>query len=78
MNFSEALVSLKEGKLVTREGWNGKGMHLGVQFPDEMSANKQPYIFIIPVGGERIPWVASHADLFAEDWSIVEMSQGTA
>ena len=26
MTFSEALAALKEGKKVTREGWNGKGM----------------------------------------------------
>lgn len=28
MNFGQALEALKEGKLVTREGWNGKGMYL--------------------------------------------------
>jgi hypothetical protein len=28
MNFSEALQALKEGKKVSRQGWNGKGMFL--------------------------------------------------
>lgn len=28
MNFGQALEALKEGKLVTRENWNGKGMYL--------------------------------------------------
>jgi hypothetical protein len=28
MNFGEALASLKEGKKVSRQGWNGKGMFL--------------------------------------------------
>lgn len=28
MDFGQAIKSLKEGKLVTREGWNGKGMYL--------------------------------------------------
>jgi hypothetical protein len=27
-NFGEALEALKQGKKVTREGWNGKGMFL--------------------------------------------------
>ena len=28
MNFGKAIEALKEGNLVTREGWNGKGMWL--------------------------------------------------
>jgi hypothetical protein len=28
MNFGEAIQALKNGKQVTREGWNGKGMFL--------------------------------------------------
>lgn len=28
MNFGEAVVSLKEGKKVSREGWNGKKMFI--------------------------------------------------
>lgn len=28
MNFGQAIESLKEGKNVARNGWNGKGMHL--------------------------------------------------
>lgn len=28
MNFGDALEALKNGKIVQRSGWNGKGMHL--------------------------------------------------
>lgn len=28
MNFGQAVEALKQGKLVTRKGWNGKGMFL--------------------------------------------------
>lgn len=28
MNFGQAIESLKEGKKVARQGWNGKGMYL--------------------------------------------------
>ena len=28
MNFGEAIEALKQGKKVTRKGWNGKGMFL--------------------------------------------------
>ena len=67
-NFSRALELLKEGKFVARAGWNGKDMWLGLQNPDEQSANKQPYIYIIPVGAGRVPWVASQPDMLSDDW----------
>lgn len=72
--FGQALALLKEGKQVARAGWNGAGMHLGLQTPDEGSVNKQPYIFIIPVGGARVPWVASQPDLLSEDWVEVNFA----
>lgn len=33
--------------------------------------NKQPYIYIVPVGGARVPWVASQPDLLEKDWVVV-------
>lgn len=33
MNFGSAIELLKEGKLVTRKGWNGKGMYLWLKQP---------------------------------------------
>ena len=49
-------------------------MYLTLQIPDEHSKMKQPYIYITPVGGQLVPWVASQADLLATDWgkAIVE------
>jgi hypothetical protein len=71
-DFGEALIALKQGLKVARTGWNGKGMHLGLQVPDEGSMNKRPYIYIIPVDGQRVPWVASQSDLLSEDWYEVD------
>lgn len=70
-SFGEAIVCLKQGKTVSRKGWNGKDMWLGLQIPDENSANKQAYIYIVPVGGERVPWVASQPDMLSDDWFVV-------
>lgn len=33
MNFGEVIVALKEGKKITREGWNGKGMYIWLLKP---------------------------------------------
>lgn len=74
-NFGKAIELMQDGKFVAREGWNGKGMYLGIQIPDEHSANRQPYIWIMPKHG-RVPWVASQTDILAEDWSEVTMAGG--
>lgn len=78
MDFGKALEWLKLGKKIAREGWNGKGMWLSIQFPDENSKMTLPYVYIeYPVGhpayphGSRIPWLASQTDLLAEDWFLV-------
>lgn len=72
MNFSQALECLKEGRTVYRSGWNGAGMYLAIQQPDAHSANKQPYIYIVPKCGQRVPWVASQPDLLGNDWWVRE------
>ncbi len=78
MTFGDALLALKEGKRVSRSGWNGKGMWLALQVPDLFSKMTTPYIYIdYPVDdmqttGATGPWVASQTDMLAEDWEIVE------
>ena len=70
-DFGLALGFLKEGKKVYRESWNGKGMDLTLQVPDENSKMQEPYIYINPVNGKLVPWVASQTDLLATDWCLV-------
>jgi hypothetical protein len=78
MNFGQALENLKNGHKVCREGWNGKGMWLLMQRPDENSKMTLPYIYIeYPAGhaaypnGSRVPWLASQTDLLADDWCVL-------
>lgn len=72
MDFGSALVSLKKGNRVAREGWNGKGMFVEMQTPDEHSKMRRPYLYMSPVDGDLVPWVASQSDLLAEDWVEVD------
>lgn len=89
MDFGQALISLKEGKKVARNGWNGKGMwivlmpslfleagvvngrtskHLG----QGVDLDSQPYIAMLTAEKKWQPgWLASQADLLAEDWEEV-------
>jgi hypothetical protein len=36
-NFGQAIEAVKEGKLITRNGWNGKGMFIFQRPEDELS-----------------------------------------
>ena len=71
-NFGEAIHQMKQGMKVAREGWNGKGQFLELQNVDEHSKMQHPYIYISPVDGRLVPWLASQTDMLAEDWVVVE------
>ena len=77
MTFEQALDALKNDVPVTRVGWNGKGLELHLQRPDEHSKMTLPYIYIqYPddaqnTPGARVPWLASQTDLLADDWALV-------
>lgn len=70
MNYPEALSHVIAGGRVTRTNWNGPGQFIEAQYPDEHSKMTHPYIFIITVQDDRIPWVASQGDTFANDWEL--------
>ena len=72
MDFGEALQELRAGKRVSRVGWNGVGMWIALQRPDEHSKMKRPYLYIKTAQNELVPWVASHGDLLASDWFVVD------
>ena len=86
MNFGQAIEAMKEGKLVSRSGWNGKGMFvflvpgstfnvnraplLGI-FPEGTEINYRPHIDMRDAEGKIVPWLASQTDMLAEDWDII-------
>ncbi len=77
MNFGQALEALKSGKKVARRGWNGKGMYIQLQKPDENSKMTMPYIYMvtnITVNNRKgvVSWLASQSDMLSDDWDIVE------
>jgi hypothetical protein len=72
MTFGEAISALKEGKRVSRTGWNGKGMWLELQVPDAHSKMTLPYVYMKTAQDDLVPWLASQTDVLAEDWGIAE------
>jgi hypothetical protein len=80
LNFGDVMDGIKWGKAFARKGWNGRGIFIVGQFPDEHSKMTQPYIYIVTLDlmstnpdavRGQVPWLASQTDMFAEDW--VEM-----
>ena len=67
-----AVQALMQGKKVCRAGWNGRGMHLALQTPDEDSKMTEPYVYMKTAQGGLIPWLCSQADLLAEDWELAD------
>ena len=78
LTFGDAVHFLKQGKRVARHGWNGKGMWLEVQRPDEHSKMTLPYLYLnypnasVNTPGARVPWLASQTDMLCEDWVVLE------
>jgi hypothetical protein len=68
--FGWALSRLESGEHVHRAGWNGKGMWIALQYPDENSKMTRAYIYMRTADGQLVPWVASQSDLLADDWDI--------
>jgi hypothetical protein len=83
MNFGEALIELKLGSKVAREGWNGKGMYLyyvpAASYPSMTEIAKKEfgdyvnygaYIAMKTAQDNVVPWLASQTDVLAMDWVI--------
>jgi hypothetical protein len=77
-DFSWALIKLKEGRIVCRSGWNGKGMFLYIdsqQLPCKWGDKPFPIstMIIMKTADDLLtPWVASQTDLLVTDWEVVE------
>lgn len=84
MNFGLALEAVKKGKKCRRAGWNGKNQHIelatrisymtpgGVYMNVEHEAIGNKAIAFVGTSGVQMGWLASQADMLAEDWEIVE------
>ena len=83
MNFGKVLEGLKQGKRYMRAGWNGKNMFIFLVPGSTFTVNREPLLSILGEGtsvdyhphidmktaqGYIVPWLASQADILAEDW----------
>ena len=72
MDIGKAVKELWDGSRIRRSGWNGKGMYLELQRPDEHSKMTLPYVYMFTAQGDLVPWLCSQTDLLAIDWEIAD------
>lgn len=70
-DFGSAVRALRDGRRVSRAGWNGKGMWLALQVPDTGSKMGHPYIYMSDVNGVLFPWNPNALDMLATDWGTL-------
>lgn len=82
--FGEAIRRLKAGQKVARKGWNGKSQYIqlatGISYKSatgeivncEHDAIGNKAIAFVGTSGVQMGWLASQADMLAEDWIVAE------
>jgi hypothetical protein len=84
VTFGTALAYLKRGCKVARKGWNGKGQY--VELAECISYRNRAAKIVnaahqaignaalafVGTSGVQLGWLASQADMLAEDWYVVE------
>ena len=84
MPFGSAIELMKSGFRVARKGWNGKNQYIELAtnisyvnvanevVNSEHAAIGNKAIAFVGTSGVQMGWLASQADMLAEDWNIVE------
>lgn len=80
MNFGKAIELIKQGKKLRRKGWNGKRQYVEIaknisyENVEGMIINAEHYnignkaIAFVGTSGVQMGWLASQADMLADDW----------
>lgn len=83
MDFGKAIQLMKEGKRVQRKGWNGKNQYIELEtnisykntnnevINAEHEAIGNKAIAFVGTSGVQLGWLASQADMLAEDWQEI-------
>ena len=83
MSFGLAIEAAKKGKRIARKGWNGKGQYvelataisyaspIGAVVNAEHDAIGNQALAFVGTSGVQMGWLASQADMLADDWMIV-------
>ena len=83
-NFGKAIEAVREGKKIQRAGWNGKNQYVelatcisyknanGEIINVEHNNIGNTALAFVGTSGIQLGWLASQADMLADDWMLVE------
>lgn len=83
LSFCLAIEAVKKGKKIARAGWNGKDQYVELghdfQYDTYGDGGKLAYhedigsqaLVFVGTRGRQVGWLASQADMLADDWQIV-------
>lgn len=86
VDFGQALIALKAGKRITREGWNARGQFVyyvpAASYPVQTGAAKEhfgegamvpyrAYLALKTAADDVATWVPTVSDVLAEDWLVL-------
>lgn len=76
LSFGLAIEAVKKGMKIARRGWNGKNQY--VELAERISYENAQHEVIgnkalafVGTSGVQLGWLASQADMLADDWVIV-------
>ena len=84
LTFGQAIEAAKQGKKIARAGWNGKNQYVELASCISYKNNDGDVVNVehcnignkalafVGTSGVQIGWLASQADMLANDWLIVE------
>lgn len=84
MNFGQAIIEMRKGKKLQRNGWNGKGQYIELATNisyvnadgEVINCNHENIgncaIAFVGTSGVQMGWLASQADMLADDWQEVK------
>lgn len=84
MTFGEAITAVKQGKRISRTGWNGKNQYVelatdisyrnaaGEIVNADHDAIGNRALAFVGTSGVQLGWLASQSDMLAEDWQVSE------
>lgn len=84
LSFGLAIEAAKMGKKIARAGWNGKNQYVELAYCISYKNNAAEVVNVnhcnignkafafVGTSGVQMGWLASQADMLADDWRIVE------
>jgi hypothetical protein len=87
LSFGIAIEAMRSGKRVARAGWNGKNQYIelasNISYTNSkgevINANHDAIgnqaVAFVGTSGVQLGWLASQADMLAEDWIILDYNK---